>query len=71
MRAFFSQAKKKIEAEIAAITGDDDDKPAQQPQQQHQPPPPEHYQQPPRAVFAHFMVRHPNPQPRDVAILST
>ncbi|OLN87233.1 Mutanase Pc12g07500-like protein 2 [Colletotrichum chlorophyti] len=56
MRKFFSDAKKKIEAEIAAITGDDEPQQQQQQQQGHPPPP----QAPPegfgRAVFAHFML---------------
>ncbi|KAF0324854.1 glycosyl hydrolase family 71 [Colletotrichum asianum] len=60
MKAFFDKAKRKIEAEIAAITGDDDEpRPAPPPPVPTDSRPP--YQQGPpqgfeRAVFAHFML---------------
>ncbi|KAK1996777.1 family 71 glycosyl hydrolase [Colletotrichum falcatum] len=50
MRKFFKDAKKKIEAEIAAIAGDDE---PQQQQQQQQQQPAQGFE---RAVFAHFML---------------
>lgn len=60
MRKFFREAKQKIEAEIASITGDDEPQQQQQQPPQHQqqyyPPQPPH-QGFERAVFAHFMVR--------------
>ncbi|KAK1460022.1 glycosyl hydrolase family 71 [Colletotrichum melonis] len=58
MRKFFREAKQKIEAEIASITGDDEPQQQQPPpqhQQQYYPPQPPH-QGFERAVFAHFML---------------
>ncbi|KAK1573339.1 family 71 glycosyl hydrolase [Colletotrichum navitas] len=56
MRKFFKDAKKKIEAEIAAISGDDEPQQQQQQQQQYPPPPQQPGQGFERAVFAHFML---------------
>lgn len=60
MKAFFDKAKRKIEAEIAAITGDDDEpRPAPPPPVPTDSRPPYQQGQPQgfeRAVFAHFMV---------------